>query len=110
MFSIIVLHQKGFIMKNVKVNIVNIQGKKTSTTININICSFYFQFCVPQAEKDAIDDENIIRRVTAFNTLRNKSIQDFVNELIDEVTSTTSMLGVDQSQIEIKLLNKIRNS
>lgn len=109
MFSIIILHTKGHHMKNVKVNIVNIQGKKTSTTININICSFYYQFCVAQAEKDAINNENVIERVEAFISLRNKSIQDFVNQLIDEVINM-GMKGVDQSQIEIKLLNKIRNS
>lgn len=89
-------------MKNIKVNIINIQGKKTSTTINMNICSFYYQFCVSDAEKDISVDE--------FVALRKKSIQDFVNQLIDEVISTTGMKGVNQSQIEIKLLNKIRNS
>lgn len=101
-------------MKNIKVNIINPYGKKTSTTINVNIAIFYYKFCVPQSDKDYIKDiEDCIQQSNAAIALRNKSLQDFVNRLIEEVTSfndTYHMKGVDQQFIEVRLLNAIKYS
>lgn len=101
-------------MKNIKVNIINPYGKKTSTTINVNIAIFYYKFCVPQFEKDFIKDiDDCMEQSNAAVALRNKSLQDFVNRLIDEVTThrdTFQMKGVDQQMIEMRLLNAIKNS
>lgn len=101
-------------MKNIKVNIVNPYGKKTSTTINVNIALFYYKFCVPQSEKDYIKDiDDCIEQSNAAVAQRNKSLQDFVNRLIDEVTThrdSYQMKGVDQQFIEVSLLNAIKYS
>lgn len=95
-------------MKNVKVNIINMKGKKTSTTINVNIATFYYKYCVPQADKAYIKDYEGIHQHDAAIAFRNKSVQDFVNRLIEEVSSYSK--GVDQEFIEIRLLNAIKFS
>lgn len=96
-------------MKNVKVNIINRKGKKTSTTINVSIATFYYKYCVPQADKDYIKDINdCMQQHDAAIAFRNKSVQDFVNRLIEEVSSYAK--GVDQEFIEIRLLNAIKFS
>lgn len=101
-------------MKNIKVNIINPNGKKTSTTINVNIALFYYKFCVPQSDKDFIKDiEDVIEQSNAAIAFRNKSVQDFVNRLIEEVTNhghAYQMKGVDQQFIEMRLLNMIKYS
>lgn len=101
-------------MKNIKVNITNPFGKKTSTTINVNIATFYYKFCVPQSEKDFIKEiDDVIEQINAAIAFRNKCLQDFVNRLIDEVTTYKDdfqMEGVDQQMIEIRLLNAIKYS
>lgn len=101
-------------MKNIKVNITNPKGKKTSTTINVNIAIIYYRYCVPQSQKDFLKDiEGTIEQINAAINLRNKSIQDFVNKLIDEITTNSDsyqMKGVDQQFIEMRLLNAIKYS
>lgn len=95
-------------MKNIKVNIVNEKGKKTSTTININIALFYYKYCVPAADKEYIKGYQDDYQYAAAVAFRNKSIQDFVNRLIDEVSIHS--LGVSQELIEVRLLNAIKFS
>lgn len=101
-------------MKNIKVNIINPYGKKTSTTINVNISIFYYKHCVPQADKEHIREiEDCMEQSSAAIALRNKFIQDFVNRLIDEVTGFSNgfqMKGIDQQFIEMRLLNAIKYS
>lgn len=100
-------------MKNIKVNITNPYGKKTSTTININIALFYYKYCVPQSDKDYIKDYELDYQHDAAIAFRNKCLQDFVNRLIEEVTSfngSHQMKGVDQQFIEVRLLNAIKYS
>ncbi len=101
-------------MKNIKVNIINPYGKKTSTTINVNIAIIYYRYCVPQSQKDFLNDiDDTIEQINAAIALRNKTIQDFVNRLIDEVTGHSDhyqMKGVDQQLIEMRLLNAIKYS
>lgn len=101
-------------MKNIKVNIINHQGKKTSTTINVNIAVYYYRYCVPQADKDFIKEiDNSHEQYQAAVAHRNKSIQDFVNRLIEKVITSKELYkskGVDQQYIETSLLNEIKFS
>lgn len=100
-------------MKNIKVNIINVSGKKTSTTINVNIAVYYYKYCIPQSDKDFIKDFDPIDQYAAAVAHRNKSIQDYVNQLIDKVTTTKNVYhakGVDQQYIEVSLLNEIKFS
>lgn len=101
-------------MKNIKVNIVNPYGKKTSTTINANIAVCYYRFCVEQASKEYIRTiEDAMAQSKEAVSLRNKCIQDYVNKLIEEVTAEGNpfqMKGVDQQMIEMRLLNAIKYS
>lgn len=100
-------------MKNIKVNIITIEGKKSSTTININIASYYYLFCVPQSEKEYIKRmPDVIHQVAAEMAHRRKCVQEYVNRLIEEVTSfnDSGQLGVDQAFIEMRMLNAIKYS
>lgn len=100
-------------MKNIKVNIINHQGKKTSTTINVNIAVYYYRYCVPQADKEYIKDYDLEYQHDAAIAHRNKSLQDFVNQLIEKVRTSSGLYkseGVDQQYIEVSLLNEIKFS
>jgi len=98
-------------MKNIKVNIVNRVGKRTSTTINQNIAVFYYKYCILQADKDYIKDFDTCHQHDAANAFRNKCIQDFVNNLnVEILNSDNSHLGLDQQFIESRLLHEIKYS
>ena len=98
-------------MKNIKVNIINYKGKKTSTTINVNISLYYYRYCVPQSEKDFIKDYPIHEQHSAAIAHRNKCIQDYTNRLIEERSTVRNhVIGVDQQYIETRLLNEIKYS
>lgn len=98
-------------MKNIKVNIINHSGKKTSTTINVNIALYYYKYCVPQSEKDFIREYDVSEQYAAAVTHRNKCIQDYTNRLIEEGSTVRKhVIGVDQQYIETRLLNEIKYS
>ena len=99
-------------MKNIKVNIVNRVGKRTSTTINQNIAVFYYAYVVPDTDKVFISFINDpMEQSKAAINFRNKCIQDFVNNLnVEILNSDNSHLGLDQQFIESRLLHEIKYS
>lgn len=100
-------------MKNIKVNINNYNGKRSSTTINANIATYYYKFCVPALDKEYIKTYDLKYRNNVAIAHRNKVIQDFVNKLINDVRSGETdhigidNIGIDKDFIELMLLNEI---
>ena len=99
-------------MTKIKVNYTNIKNKRTSTTINLQIGIVYYQDCVPQAEKDYIAKfTETMHRSKAVIALRDKKIQEFVNNLVKEATREGNIyLDIDKSYIELRMLNEIRHA
>lgn len=94
-------------MKNIKVNLINETGKRSSTTINFSICqSYYTVVAAPVSNDDDVDCH-----VRVDNYLRSIAIyaQSYVNKLCAEAIDDGSM-GVSKSFIERCMLDEVINS
>lgn len=86
-------------MKNIKVNIINIHGKPSSTTLNYTICEAYYDiFTTTQAHithiKDSLSEGFNLRPAITLQA------QEFTNAYIKKVQKEYGWLGVCQYGIE----------
>lgn len=86
-------------MKNIKVNIINVSGKPSSTTLSYVICEAYYDIFNTTEDhirdiKDSLSDGFNLR--PAITTLA----QEFTNAYIKKVQKENGWLGVSQYGIE----------
>lgn len=96
-------------MKNIKVNILNIYGKPSSTTLNYTICEVYYDiFTTTETHirhiKESLSDGFDLRPAITSQA------QEFTNAYIKKVQKDYGWLGVSQYGIEKEMLIAIAGS
>ena len=93
-------------MKNIKVNTVNIDGKKTSTTINRNIATHFALISMTDDEKQKLrsfpEDD-----VKGYNDFNNYILTKYAQNLVNEKLKTSRW--VDKFMIESHILWELRD-
>lgn len=92
-------------MKNIKVNIINIDGKRSSTTLNYTICKWLYIRNATDEESLALLDYDIkeIRMVVS------QKAQSFTNDLVSKMEHYATS-GITQEQIENQMMISLLHS
>lgn len=98
-------------MRNIKVNICNESGTKSSTTINYSICEAYYKVAcgLSGMPKDIDISINCHETIDDYVTGVRNCAQSYVNELLHSALSL-GFLGISQYHIESNMLDYAINN